>query len=288
MKRRWIEAAILGLMLIALCAHPSMARLNEGKFLPFSQVVKEIADQQIQLYRIEKGDTLCKIARQNNVQLEDLLAINNLKDSTVLEIGRTIKIPATLNKIYVVVPGDTLSKVAEICEVSMEELSDANLNLNPDKLEVGDYLRIPANTSTVNGLNGVSVEPSRGKTAGGNLSWPVNGEISSFYGNRKNGFHHGIDIVGKIGTSIHSAADGKVIFVGWKSVYGRTVIIDHLDGKQTLYAHAQGYLVKKGQNVERGEEIATIGLTGVTTGPHVHFEVRSGKKVYNPMDYLRR
>jgi LysM repeat protein len=288
LKRRWIGSVALGLAIIALCAHPSTARLSEGKFLPFSQAIKEIADQQLQLYRIEKGDTLCKIARKNNVKLEELLTVNNLQENTILEIGRTIKIPANPSTTYVVAPGDTLSKVAELCEVSLGELVDANQDQDPNSLEVGDCLRIPSRGDAGKVINNTAVEPSRGRIIAGTLSWPVNGEISSSYGIRKNGFHHGIDIVAKKGTPIHAAAAGIVSFVGWKSVYGRTIVIDHSDGKQTLYAHTQSYLVKKGDKVDRGEEIATVGLTGVTTGPHVHFEVRYGNKCYNPLEYLRR
>ncbi|MDD3364501.1 MAG: M23 family metallopeptidase, partial [Syntrophomonas sp.] len=83
-------------------------------------------------------------------------------------------------------------------------------------------------------------------------------------------------------------AAGTVSFTGYKPVYGLTVIIDHPDGKQTLYAHTQKTYVHKGEKVNQGETIAAVGMTGVTTGPHVHFEVRIGNKVSNPVSYLRR
>ena len=89
-----------------------------------------------------------------------------------------------------------------------------------------------------------------------------------------------------MGSPIKAAAAGKVIFAGWKSVYGRTVIIKHPDGKQTLYAHTQKILVKDQQMVKKGQKIATVGVSGNTTGPHLHFEVRIGDKVYDPLRYL--
>jgi murein DD-endopeptidase MepM/ murein hydrolase activator NlpD len=112
------------------------------------------------------------------------------------------------------------------------------------------------------------------------------GRITSHYGIRGAGFHHGLDIAGEMGDIIKAARSGRVEAVEWRPIYGETVIIDHGDGYQTLYAHASEYLVKPGGLVETGQGIARVGSTGRSTGPHLHFEVRIDNKAVNPIHYL--
>ena len=123
---------------------------------------------------------------------------------------------------------------------------------------------------------------------------PVSGYITSPFGMRihpitgRRKFHAGIDIGARIGTPIHAALGGKVIFAGWKHGYGLMLILDHGNGMNTVYAHCSRLLVKMNQVVTKGYRIAKVGRTGVTTGPHLHFEVRINGKVRNPRRYLAR
>jgi|GEM_PF-5813739 len=110
------------------------------------------------------------------------------------------------------------------------------------------------------------------------IVWPTKGWLSSKYGmrklsGRKRKFHHGIDIAAVTGTPIRSAAKGTVKFVGWKTGYGRTVIVSH-KGFRTLYAHTSKIHVRKGQKVYVGQRIADVGRSGNARGPHLHFEFR--------------
>ncbi len=122
--------------------------------------------------------------------------------------------------------------------------------------------------------------------------WPVQGWVTSGYGYRQNPFsgrremHEGMDIVAPRGTPIVATADGKVVFAGWKAGYGRTVEIDHGWGIRTFYAHCQTIKVSPGQQVKRGQVIATIGSSGVTTGNHLHYGVQLNNKWVNPADYI--
>ncbi|MCU1486120.1 MAG: Peptidase, family [Actinomycetia bacterium] len=108
--------------------------------------------------------------------------------------------------------------------------------------------------------------------------------IHPIYGDRR--LHAGIDLRAATGTSVLSAGAGTVVFAGWKSGYGNTVIIDHGGQIATLYGHNSSLAVSVGDTVKRGERIAAAGSTGNSTGPHVHFEVRVGGTPVDPMKYL--
>ncbi len=282
MKKRWISSGVLCIMMLTLCVHPTTARLSESNFIPLSELVSN-QDNQIKLHQVKKGDTLYRIARLNNVELKALLQANDMTEDTILEIGTSIKIPSHEGAIHIVAPGDTMSNLAERYEISIADVLNANPSQNPLALVIGDHLVIPAEENRTRD----ETTPSRGTSLSGTMIWPVTGTVSSGYGARKSGFHHGVDIANKIGTSIHAAETGKVVFAGIKSVYGRTVILKHPDGKQTLYAHASSICVTKGEVVNRGDVIAYMGISGVTTGPHLHFEVRIDNKTYDPLKFLR-
>ena len=129
---------------------------------------------------------------------------------------------------------------------------------------------------------------------GGTMAWPLPGvyTISSGYGNRthpisrRQEFHTGIDLPAPSGTNIVAAESGTVIISGWNGGFGNTVVIDHGGGLSTLYAHNSRNLVTVGQWVNRGDAIARVGSTGVSTGPHLHFEVRHDGRHVNPGPYL--
>ncbi|MDZ8187113.1 MAG: peptidoglycan DD-metalloendopeptidase family protein [Nostoc sp. ChiSLP02] len=99
-------------------------------------------------------------------------------------------------------------------------------------------------------------------------------------------FHAGLDFAASYGSTIRAADSGTVIFAGWYGGYGRAVIIDHGNGITTLYGHTSELYVSDGQAVERGQAIAAVGSTGLSTGPHLHFEVRRNGSPVNPADYL--
>lgn len=124
--------------------------------------------------------------------------------------------------------------------------------------------------------------------------WPLNprGWVSSPFGMRyhpilrQHRLHTGIDIAAPTGTSIIAAEEGRVVYSGWLGGYGLTVIIDHGGRVSTLYAHASQLLVSAGQIVSRGQLIARVGSTGLSTGPHLHFEVRRNGEPVDPRPLL--
>jgi murein DD-endopeptidase MepM/ murein hydrolase activator NlpD len=116
--------------------------------------------------------------------------------------------------------------------------------------------------------------------------WPVEGPVSSTYGRRRSGWHRGIDIKADAGNVIFAAAGGMVVASGSEPRYGRVVKIEHEDGFLTVYAHNEENLVTIGMRVSAGDPIGTIGRTGRATAHHLHFEIRRGASVYNPLYLL--
>jgi len=118
--------------------------------------------------------------------------------------------------------------------------------------------------------------------------WPTQGILTSGYGWRWGRMHRGIDIAGPVGTPIVAAAPGVVVRSGWNSGgYGNLVDVRHADGSMTRYAHNSRLLVREGEQVRQGQQIAEMGSTGYSTGPHLHFEVHlPGSGASNPMAFL--
>ncbi len=272
-------------LLLASCVGPAMAALNQGNFIPCGGIQSVPTDSKMKDYSVNKGDTLWDISRKFKVNLDTLRMINNLDQNCILTVGQILEIPYNRSRVHIICAGDTLWDIAYKYDVSINELSRINPGINPKNLKIGEKVAVPDSTS----VSVAAVQPSRSYIGYSSLmmAWPVAGSITSAYGWRASGFHHGVDIAGNIGDSIKAAAAGKVSFVGSQAVYGKTVVIEHPDGKETVYAHCQKIMVNNDEYVVKGQTIATIGMTGRTTGPHVHFEVKIDGETDNPLKYLR-
>jgi len=178
---------------------------------------------------------------------------------------------------------------------SSEDLRDAQVSSSLDQLyalktsalsgaaTIGISLGLSRNVTTADWLR-VSASP--------NL-WPVEGQVTGSFGERidpfngEGAFHCGVDISASYGQPVIATADGVVMFADFMGGYGREVTIDHGHGISTRYGHLANFAVISGQQVHRGDIIGYVGLSGRSTGPHLHYEVRINDTPVNPHKYLR-
>jgi len=136
------------------------------------------------------------------------------------------------------------------------------------------------------------LEDRRDQLAATPSIWPTSGFVTSGYGFRispftgRQQFHAGIDIAADFGTKIVAPASGRVIWAGQRGAFGRVVEIDHGFGVSTIFGHTDDIYVRVGQRVERGTRIASVGSTGRSTGPHLHYQVKANGRTVNPADYI--
>jgi murein DD-endopeptidase MepM/ murein hydrolase activator NlpD len=183
---------------------------------------------------------------------------------------------------------DVAVQVGELEDTSAE--AEAALEaLVREKQQEEDARRASARRAAL--LAGESLPPEPG--APGQLLWPVSGPITSPFGMRMHPvygrpiLHAGIDIAAAQGTTIAAAADGRVIVAGTQGDCGKMVAIDHHGGLSTIYCHMSQIFVGVGQDVQRGQAIGAVGMTGDATGPHVHFQVMQDGHPVDPMSFLR-
>lgn len=271
-------------LLWGMTCSPVMAALSQASFIPCKAGKEQVAGGLIQYYCVRPGDNLWNISRSYHVDLQTLMRCNNLDSNSVLRIGQKLKMPLEQGRVHVICRGETLWDIARRYNVDLGQLQNLNPDQKASNLKIGDQIKLPRDTSRIT-LVASTVKPSRSITT--RFAWPLKGNITSTYGWRSSGFHHGLDIAGDLGDPVKASTGGVVSFTGYMGLYGNTVIIDHTGGMQTLYAHLQTIKVKSGDRVMRGNVIASVGSTGRSTGPHLHFEIRRGSERFDPLAYLR-
>ncbi len=181
--------------------------------------------------------------------------------------------------------GDSLNSLAKEFKVPKWKLKVHN---EGKSFHEGQWVFVPQSV----GLIGQG-KASRGisNSAKGEFIWPVpsSKKLSSKFGKRWGRKHEGIDIPARVGANIVAVAGGKVVYSGSRlGGYGNLTVISHGDGIFSVYAHAKRNFTKRGQMVHQGQVIAEVGMTGRTTGPHLHFELRYEGKALNPLQLLAK
>ncbi len=261
-------------------------------------------------YEVAKGDTYSEIAYDNDMSLDELMALNPQASLDSLMIGDVLTVKKTIPYLSV----RTIDKVSynEVIPCPVEEVEDSSMYVGQTKVlteGTPGEAYVTATVTYVNGYEegryilssetlteattqvvavGTKARPRTMPT--GTFIWPCSGRISSYFGYRTifgtYSYHGGIDIATSYGNAIVASDGGTVIWSGYKGTYGYLVIIDHGDGVQSYYGHCSSLLVSAGDKVYQGQTIARVGSTGRSTGNHCHFEIRINGTRVNPLSYL--
>jgi murein DD-endopeptidase MepM/ murein hydrolase activator NlpD len=173
---------------------------------------------------------------------------------------------------------------AQQVEKSMEQLYALKNSALNGAMSIG---------ASLNSTHALTVADWLRASAAGPAMWPVVGRITGAFGirtdpfNGEGAFHHGVDISTAYGEPVVAPADGQVVYADFINGYGRTTVLKHGHGMTTLYGHLSSFAVIAGQEVRRGDVIGYVGLSGRSTGPHLHYEVRINDVPVNPHKYLR-
>ncbi len=196
--------------------------------------------------------------------------------------------------------GETLYRIGKAYGVSYSRIAKANRLADASHIFVGQRLIIPGadRPVPVDAVAPRDVHPvpapapqeqPAAERPDRSFSWPIQAPIvTSAFGPRGRSFHDGIDIGADAGTAVLAAADGEVVYADELRGYGRVIILRHQGGYATVYAHNRENLVKEGDKVRCGQRIATVGESGRTTAPNLHFEVRRQNIAQDPLAYLPR
>lgn len=245
----------------------------------------DLVNTQISTYIVRESDTLSLVAQMFDVSVNTIVWANNLGSSrSTLTVGQTLVILPVSGIKYTVVKGDTVSGIVDKYKADIDEVSSYNDITPSSSLAIGQVIIIPDAELSVPSSG--SLNPTSGGSSpsySGYYIRPIAG------GHKSQGLHghNSVDLAASIGTPIRAAAAGTVIINringAWNGGYGNYVVVSHDNGTQTLYAHmspGSAGTVAVGARVDQGKTIGYVGMTGHTTGPHVHFEIRGAKNPF--------
>lgn len=244
-------------------------------------------------YTLSAKDTLVSLSNFFKVSAEAIAFSNGITDPDLAsQAGRTIMIPPGDGALYVVKAGDTVESVADRFKVDPKVIMGYNrLYFEPEHFAPGQLIFVAG--AAVPGLVYAAADPGEGivppivlarpepaaAAPTGRLAWPVGGRITQHFW----GFHTGVDIAAPYGSGVAASEVGTVVRAGWVAVGGLSIQVSHGNGLVTGYYHLGSVFVAPGQKVSRGQIIGTIGMTGVTTGPHVHWEAMLNGAFVDPL-----
>jgi murein DD-endopeptidase MepM/ murein hydrolase activator NlpD len=255
---------------------------------------------------VQPGDSLWSIARAHGSTVDALATANGLSDGVDPQGGpgahgarplrrrrrdhrrayhqRRRPAPTQVR----VMPGDNLWKIARQHNTTIAAIMSLN-GLTSDRLTVGEVLRVVPgpDLGVASSVSGSAAFVPDGSDA---MVWPLVGQITSRFGWRRlsiggSNMHNGLDIGGRTGDPIRSATSGVVAYSGWRGGFGNLVVVENGD-TEYWYAPRLALIASVGDRVAPGEVIARVGATGISTGPHLHFEIRVDGTPIDPLPIL--
>lgn len=246
-------------------------------------------------YAVQEGDTVSSIADKFGISTDTIRWQNNLASKDSIKVGQELDILPVTGIAHKVQKGDTVESIAKKYDSSSQAIVDFPFNTFTNDetfdLAIGQTVVVPDGVKPAEAVwspvaRVKQITPNAGTVvASGSFVWPTQGIITQRFA----WYHKGVDIANRAMPVVLAADAGKVFVAGWpdNSGYGNRVMIDHGNGYKTLYGHLSKVYVTVGQTVKRGDTIGQMGSTGRSTGPHLHFEVRTGSGFLNPLNFLK-
>jgi murein DD-endopeptidase MepM/ murein hydrolase activator NlpD len=314
--RPFLHFGTLGLVFLLITVGPAIFRQDNevvgGNVGPVLSTATAYAPdfytlqaEEVQQYRggeiinhvVEEGETLSSIATRYGLRVETILWENNLTETSKIKPGQELRIVPVDGVRHKVVRGETIYSIAKRyglddsqAQVIVDYPFNEFLNDETFDLVVGQYLMVPEGIKPTAAIaqptrTGVLTPDAGTVSATGTFIWPTTGLISQRY----SFYHKATDISSRSGGAILAADAGIVTVAGFidSSGYGNRVMLDHGNGYTTLYGHMSSVQVQVGQRVNRGDVLGQMGSTGRSTGVHLHFEIRQGGALLDPLTFLK-
>lgn len=313
---RWVALALV--LAVSACGWAEFPSARSG---PYTSNAPRGSDVFINAtaVKVGRGDTVYSIARRHKLSPRDIIDANNLRPPYALTVGQRLELPR--GRLHVVQSGEYLAVIGKQYGVDGFSIARINGIRAPYTIYPGQQLRIPR-TGGDNGGGDVQVasvpnnrpaaepaprdlptqqvtptrpasQPSKADVPeppkrSGAFSWPVKGRVISGYGPKEKGLHNdGVNIAVPRGTPVKAAENGVVAYAGNEiRGFGNLLLIKHDGGWVTAYAHNDELLVKRGDQVSRGQTISKAGSTGSVSSPQLHFELRKGANAVDPQKYM--
>jgi murein DD-endopeptidase MepM/ murein hydrolase activator NlpD len=242
-------------------------------------------------YEVMGGDTLAALSKKFDVSVDSIRWANNLKNDTI-KPGQTLKIPPITGVVHKVNSGENVFSIAKKYKSDAQKIVNFPFNefadLETFALTPGQTLYVPDGVIEAEqpkyATQQFFAQAQAGVKGSSNFIWPTTGGITQY----PVWYHMALDIANNVQPPILASDTGTVVFSGCIGYgYGCHIIIDHGNGFRTLYGHMSQLLASAGQTVSQGQQIGTMGSTGRSTGTHLHFEIRAGETLQNPLNYLK-
>jgi murein DD-endopeptidase MepM/ murein hydrolase activator NlpD len=234
----------------------------------------------LRLHTVSTGETLLSLAASYDVTPQTLAYNNGIKDTAQVRPGQSLVIPPIDAAIHVVREGETLAGIAASFGADTDTVRSVNsVAFEPADVTVGRVLLIPMPEGRYPGFRLVVSEAPR--VFAPRVRWPTDGIVTQLF----HGGHTGIDIAAPYGSPVVASDSGTVTGVGWRGSGGLSVCVLLDWGLEVCNYHLSATNVELGERVVAGQRIASIGSSGVSTGPHVHWEARTNGVLVDPMTY---